>query len=149
MRGVKTLKTRKYQRGDSIPKQAQQMWLVLASIAVLKPDHAKYTEGWGPGLVTYGALAELMGKPRRAGVTLTRQLGIIGKWCAENDLPALNAIVISKRWGGPGEDVVLSKSDNVEEEQESVLEEDWFLIRPPTINQLRGVYERYPQLRYV
>ena len=50
------------------------MWLVLAAIAVLRPTDGAYTGGWTPGLVTYGALAELMGKPRRAGVTLTRQL---------------------------------------------------------------------------
>lgn len=138
-----------YQRGDSIPKQAQQLWLVLASIAVLRPDDESYTGGWRPGLVTYGAVAELMGKPRRAGVTLTRQLGIIGKYCEENDLPALNALVISQRYGKPGDDVVLSKSDDVVEEQDSVLKTTWFSLRPPTINQLRGVYERHPQLRYV
>ena len=138
-----------YQRGDSIPKQAQQMWMVLAAIAVLRPPDDDYTGGWTSGLVTYGALAELMGKPRRAGVTLTRQLGIIGRYCEENDLPALNAIVVSQRWGAPGDDVVLSKSDDVGEEQESVFGKAWFSIRPPTINQLRGVYERHPDLRYV
>lgn len=138
-----------YQRGDSIPKQTQQMWHVLASIAVLKPDNKKYTGGWRAGLVTYGALAELMGKPRRAGVTFTRQLGIIGKYCEENGLPALNAIVISGRWGEPGEYVLLAKSDDVQAEIEMVLEEAWLSIRPPTINQLRGVYERHPELRLV
>ena len=56
------------------------MWTVLAAIAVLRPPDDDYTGGWTPGLVTYGALAELMGKPRRAGVTLTRQLGIIGRY---------------------------------------------------------------------
>ena len=137
-----------YQRGDSIPKQAQQIWLILVSVVQLRPNDKSYTGGWGRGLVTYGAVAELMGKPRRAGVTLTRQLGIIGKYCEENDLPALNAIVVSKNQGEPGDDVVLSKSDDIAEEQKSVFEEDWFSFRPPTVNQLRGVYERYPQLRY-
>ncbi|MDE0380981.1 MAG: hypothetical protein OXI20_17260 [Rhodospirillales bacterium] len=138
-----------YQRGDSIPKQAQQMWLVLVAVATLRPKEEKYTGGWSRGLVTYGALATMMGKSPRAGVTLTRQLGIIGKFCEENDLPALNAIVVNRQGGQPGDDVVLSRTDDVEEEQEEVSKIDWFSIRPPTISQLRGVYERHPDLRYV
>ena len=44
---------------------------------------------------------------------------------------------------------MLSMTDDVAEEQECVFEQEWFSIRPPTINQLRGVYERHPNLKYV
>lgn len=138
-----------YQRGDSIPKQAQQVSLVLVSVAVLKPNDESYTGAWNRGLLTYGALAKMMGKSPQAGVTLTRQLGIIGKFCEEHDLPALNSIVVNKRRGQPGDDVMLATTNDVEEEQSQVSRVDSFSILPPTISQLRRVYECHPELRYV
>ena len=59
-----------YQKGDSIPKQAQRMWLILVAIAKLKPSDVYYTGGEGrtPGLVTYATLA------RQAARTQNRQL---------------------------------------------------------------------------
>ena len=139
-----------YQKGDSIPKQAQRMWLILVAIAKLKPPDVYYTGGEGrtPGLVTYATLAELSGKPRQAARTQSRQLGIIGMYCKERKLPALNAIVINQGSGEPGEYVLLSISDDPKKEQEEVLKTEWFEIRPPTINLLRRVYERHPHLRY-
>jgi len=34
---------------------------------------------------------------RRAGITLARQLGIVGEYCKANDVLPLNAIVVNQR----------------------------------------------------
>ena len=93
---------KRYGPGDTLPKQAQQMWLVLTSIAVLKPQNKTAKWRQEGGLVSYGETAELMGKQKLAARTLTRQLGIIGKYCEENELPALNSIVVNIQFGVPG-----------------------------------------------
>jgi hypothetical protein len=60
------------------------------------------------GTMTYGRLAQAMGYPdRQAGITLARQLGIIGEYCKMNDIPPLNAIVVNQETGEPGSGVVL------------------------------------------
>ena len=139
---------KRFGKGDTLPAQAQQIWLILAPYAVLKPTDVNGDSVLKPGLITYGDVVRWMGRPGAARV-ITRQLGIVGMYCRENDLPALNAIVVNKNTGMPGDDVVLAKSDDVTEEQKAVLEMDWFGLRPPTISQLRQVYERYPELRHV
>ena len=42
-----------------------------------------------------------MGKKRKAGITLTRQLGIVGYYCLEHELPPLNAIVVNQDTESP------------------------------------------------
>jgi hypothetical protein len=61
-----------------------------------------------PSTMTYGRLAQAMGYPdRQAGITLARQLGIIGEYCKMNDIPSLNAIIVNQETGEPGSGVVL------------------------------------------
>lgn len=129
---------KKYADGDRLYTQAQQIWLILSAHAAFKPD----TSDWGEGYITYGDLAELMGKSRLAGRTLARQLGIVGYYCLEHGLPPLNAIVVNQDTGLPGADVVLSEGSTIKEDQEKVLTFNWFGVRPPTISMLRDVYER-------
>ena len=92
---------RRYQTGDRVYVQAQRIWLILSSHAVLRREIR--CNGFPNGLVGYGDLAELMGKDRRAGITLTRQLGIVGHYCLEHELPPLNVIVVKSKhqraWG--------------------------------------------------
>ena len=76
-----------YGRGDRVYVQAQQIWLILTARAMLcRPI--------GPSprdkLLYYGELAETMGKDPKAGITLARQLGIVGVYCVEHGLPPLN-----------------------------------------------------------
>lgn len=127
-----------YGQGDRLYTQAQQIWLILAAHAVLKPD----TSDWGEGYITYGDLAELMGKSRQSGRTLARQLGTVGFYCLEHELPPLNAIVVNQSTGLPGENVLLSDGSTLEKDQDSALNFNWFMIRPPSISMLRDVYER-------
>lgn len=95
-----------------------------------------------PVTMTYGDLALAMGHAdARAGHTLGRQLGIVGRFCVENDLPPLNVIVVNKETEAPGSEVVLRDGRTVREEQLAVLKEDWFSIRVPTTGTFRQVWE--------
>jgi hypothetical protein len=132
-------KLRRYAVGDRIYVQAQRIWLVLTgfvSSPIRKPSD--------PETITYGELAVAMGMDPRAGVTLGRQLGIVGRFCLDNDLPALNAIVVNAETGFPGDYVVLSPGKTARKEQKAVLVQDWYEVGVPTTSQLRKVWEGLP-----
>lgn len=134
-----------YKRGDRIPERAQQIWLILAAHAVLKPDRPNVTgRGWsgkGKGLIAYGDLAEAMGMSAKAGLTLSRHLGLIGYFCQQEGLPPLNAIAVNVATGTPGSGVI--ETDGYRADQKNVLKFDWFSLRPPTIRALRAVYDTH------
>ena len=129
---------RHYGRGDRLYVQAQQIWLILSAHAVLR--RKEKGDGIGKGLLTYGDLAEFMGKDRKAGITLARQLGIVGRYCLHCGLPPLNVIVVAQDTGRPGSDVVLTPGSSVKKDQKNVLKHRWFKLRPPTIKSLKDVY---------
>ena len=122
-------------RGDRVYVQAQQIWLILVAFAM------KDRGPNDPKTMTYGELANAMGYPdARAGHTLGRQLGIVAKYCIDNDLPPLNAIVVTQQ-GSPGDEVMLRDGRTVKQEQRAVLGEDWFSLRVPTTGTFRQVWE--------
>ncbi|NOD84026.1 hypothetical protein [Ruegeria sp. HKCCD6119] len=134
-----------YKKGDRIPARAQQIWLILTAHAVLKPDGI-YEEdsgwsGWGKGLISYGDLAVLMGMDKRAAVTLSKHLGVIGYYCKQEGLPPLNVIAVNDETGEPGFGVV--ETSGFEKDQMSVWDARWFSYRPPTIRALRAVYDEH------
>ncbi|HEY0164968.1 MAG TPA: hypothetical protein VGB39_06310, partial [Sphingomicrobium sp.] len=102
-----------YEDGDRLWVQAQRMWTILVGIVI-----ASQVTRAGPAVarITYGDLAEAMGKPRQAGRTLTRQLWMIGEYCKFNGLPTLNSIVVNQETGLPGHDVVLNTGKTVKQE---------------------------------
>lgn len=127
---------RRYGAGDRLHIQAQQIWLILAAF-VSGPTRKLEDEK----TMTFGKLAEIMGySDRRAGHTLSRQLGIIGQYCLLNGLPALNAIVVNQSTGVPGDEVVLSKGRTVRQEQKAVMTQDWLQLGVPTTGTLRKVW---------
>jgi hypothetical protein len=127
---------RRYKAGDRLYVQAQRIWLILVAF-VSSPTRGPTDEK----TITYGELAELMGYPdKRAGHTLGRQLGIVGRYCRLNDLPALNAIVVDQTTGAPGEGVLLRDGRTVKQEQKAVLAQDWFQFGVPTTGTLRKVW---------
>lgn len=134
-----------YVKGDRIPVRAQQIWLILAAHAVLKPDGKHEAgagwSGWGSGKITYGDLAKEMGMSPKAGVTLAKHLGVLGHYCQEQGLPPINAIAVSDSTGDPGYGVV--ETEGFVEDQRKVWETDWFSYRPPSVKALRDVYDRY------
>jgi len=140
------IKIRRFADGDALHVQAQRIWIILVALA---QGHRLF-EGVSPrqqSTITYGELAHMMGKSSQAGITLMRQLFIVGEYCKMNDLPCLNALVVQstgkKRCG---EGVVLSDGvmdDRVE--RRAVLKFDWFQVGVPSTGTLRRVYaERRP-----
>ena len=131
-------KLKTYGKGDRLEVQAQQIWLILSAYAMLRRPSS-----WPErrdSLLSYADLAELMGKDRKAGITLTRQLGIVGVYCIDQELPPLNVIVVNQDTGEPGAEVVLSPGSSVEKDQRGVFQHDWFALRPPSIKALKDVY---------
>jgi hypothetical protein len=129
---------RRYSAGDRINVQAQRIWLILTGFVSGATRHN------GDGrTITYGDLAKLMGyADARAGHMLGRQLGIVGNCCLQNDLPALNAIVVNAVTNAPGHDVVLSKGRTVAQEQKAVFRQDWYEVGVPTTGMLRTIWEQ-------
>ena len=127
-----------YGKGDRLYVQAQQIWLILSAYAVFRGTES--LNGLPKGLLTYGDLAELMRKPRRAAYTLGRQLGIVGYYCLSCKLPPLNVIVVNEKEEKPGWRVVWTPGSSVRKDQRKVLQYPWFELRPPTINALKDVY---------
>ncbi len=90
---------RRYQRGDRLHVQAQQIWQILT--AFVSSPTRKPSD---PKTLPYGELALLMGYgTRQAGHNLGRQLGIVGKYCLFNHLPCLNVAVVGQRTDEPGD----------------------------------------------
>ena len=119
---------RRYGQGDRLYVQAQQIWIILSAHAVLRGEES--LNGLRKGVLTYGDLAELMGKPRRAGYTLGRQLGIVGHYCLDCGLPPLNVIVVNEKREKPGFGVVWTPGSSVKKDQRKVLKYPWFELRP-------------------
>jgi hypothetical protein len=132
-----------YAEGDRLWVQAQRIWVILVGIVI-----ASQVSGAGPkaARITYGDLAEVMGKPRQAGRTLTRQLWMIGEYCKFNGLPTLNSIVVNQDTGVPGHDVVLSSGNSVAQEMTNVARFNWASVRIPSTATFRDVWEQLSEL---
>lgn len=129
---------RQYGPGDRINVQAQRIWLILTSFVSGMTRRAT-----DPKTMTYGELALRMGYPdARAGHMLGRQLGIVGKYCLLNSLPALNCIVVNAQTKEPGGDVVLTPGRGFKQELRAVYREDWHAVGVPTTGTLRKVWEQ-------
>jgi hypothetical protein len=72
--------------------------------------------------LTYGELAKKLGytKKQRAGLTVWRYLWVVGEYCKRKDWACLNALVVKKATGEPGEGVILL-GHSVAKEQRDVL----------------------------
>lgn len=133
---VQTSKLRTYRLGDRVHITAQQLWNILVGFVMWDPRQGSEKR------ITYGDLALRAGYPdARAGHLLGRQLGIIGNFCLQNDLPALNSIVVTKHTGVPGDEVVHSTGNSIFEEQQKVIDYNWHLIAVPTTGMLREVWQ--------
>ncbi|MGR3794589.1 hypothetical protein [Vannielia sp. SX4] len=133
-------------RGDPLYVQAQQIWLVLTGFSMMRTNPAipERLRNELPELIHYDELAELMGKPG-AQHTLNRQLGIVGHYCIDNDLPPLNVIVVNKDSELPGDGVVSRDGQDILTEISAVNKFNWFGIRVPTIGTLRKTYDKMPK----
>lgn len=145
------IKLKRFERGDRLHIQAQQIWLILVGFVMNSKKrifemNGKRSPSEGYDYITYGELAILMGhSDKRAGHTLGRQLGMIGKLCILNNLPALNSIVVNQNTEMPGDEVILTEGRSIIEEQNAVLSENWLEIRVPTTGTFRRTWELMSQ----
>lgn len=127
-----------FQPGDRLYIQAQRIWLILVAFVMEHADRGTPR----PPTITYGELAVKMGAADgRAGHTLGRQLGIVGAFCLDNNLPALNSVVINAQTQQPGAEVVLQPGNTPLDEQHAVASFDWYSVRVPTTGTFRQVWE--------
>lgn len=133
---VQTSDLRRYALGDRVFVTAQQIWLVLTGFVMWAPVAERRN------FITYGELALKAGYgDARAGHMLGRQLGIIGNFCLQNDLPALNAIVVTQHSRTPGDEVVHAPQRTIQQEQNRVMGFNWYLVACPTTGMLRKTWE--------
>jgi hypothetical protein len=90
--------------------------------------------------ITYGDLAAELGYSHQAGRTLSRQLGMIGKFCKLNGLPCLNTLVVNAITDECGDEVVVSKGRNSKQERRAVMDFNWFEVGVPTTGTFRKVW---------
>jgi hypothetical protein len=91
--------------------------------------------------MTYGELAERMRLDPRAAIGLGRELGIVGNYCLQNNLPPLNCIVVGQDTDAPGPGVVTRKGRKWNHEARDALNWDWFTYRVPSTGTLRQVWQ--------
>lgn len=132
---------KQFAKGDRIPVQAQQIWIILVShIENIKLNNPR--PQWVQPIF-YSEVASRMKRDEpNAGLFLSRQLGILGNLCLANELPPINCVVVNKNTGVPGSEVVLTgDGSSLYEDQLAVFNTDWFSIRVPTTGMLRSVWE--------
>jgi hypothetical protein len=115
--------------------RAQQAWMILTAQVMSTKGPLK------DRVLTYGDVAERMGLDRRAGISLGPALGIIGEYCIQNGLPALNCLVVSQETGTPGPGVVFRKGRTWKDDQRDAIRVNWFQYRVPTTGTFRQVWE--------
>ena len=131
---------RRYGRGDQLHVTAQRVWIILVALAQAArlPEVTIKKQARSAPTITYGELADLVGRGFQAGRTLSRELMIVGEYCKRNGLPCLNAMVTYKD-GDCGDGVVLSAAD-ARSERRAIASVDWFEYGVPTTGTLRKLY---------
>ena len=124
------------QEGERQYVRAQRIWQILIGYVEFKQNISKK----GNGIITYGDLAVLLGYNRQAGRTLSAPLGYIHRFCKQNGLPQLNAIVVRKDTDIAGWEEMFPDEKRHKKEQKKVKEYDWFRVRIPT----PGAFKNYP-----
>ncbi len=109
----------------TLEARAVQIWQILTGKAFNRQ------------ITTYGEVAEILGY-EGAGV-LSRQLGHIMFFCAQNKLPALTVLVVNGETGLPGEGLETKK--DLHKEREDVFNYDWYSIFPPTSEEFSEAWE--------
>ncbi|MGR3485091.1 MAG: hypothetical protein ACU0BF_07075 [Paracoccaceae bacterium] len=101
------------------------------------------------GLISYGGLAIRLGLEVGASGTFSVALGHVARYCAINDLPALNSVVVNAKTGLPGDGVLLADYESAKREFQAVKaysgEEEyrWTAIRSPSPTHFRKAHQQY------
>lgn len=123
--GSKEVEVERFNPHASREHRAFQAWLILMRHATERRT------------VTYKMLSiEMYGRPAQG--TLGQILGCIAFFCRENELPALNCIVVRQGGGIPGHAI----PESGDEMRERVYEFPWYDLYPPTPTALADAFER-------
>jgi hypothetical protein len=117
---------RRFDDEPTLAARALQIWQIL-----IGKSHNRQS-------VTYKILSKLLGYGG-SGV-LSRQLGHIMFFCAQNDLPPLTSIVVNEKTGLPGEGIELKGDLNVVREE--VYNYDWYGLCPPSVKDLEDAWAK-------
>jgi hypothetical protein len=108
------------------PQRALQIYLVLIGLAYNRQN------------VTYRHLSVNQLKYGDGGI-LAGPLDRIMRWCDQNRLPPLTALVVAEETGAPGDGLITVTDGNWPMAFKTVFDFDWFSIMPPTIEELESV----------
>jgi hypothetical protein len=139
---VPVSKVKYFGEGDPIYKQAQQIWVVLCGFAMMRKKLTMKgftAEQNIPDRIFYSELTQLIGRPG-AQRFLSYQLGLIAVYCAQNEIPHLNVLVVNKETNLPGGGVIAESDKPIEEQIEDVLNFDWYAVKVPTLKALKKLY---------
>lgn len=107
---------KQFSADSSNPNRALQVWQILISKA-----HNRQT-------VTYINLANMIGYSDARPIP--NILELIMRYCDQNRIPPLTALVVNKGTGIPGNGLTTLK--NGDTDREEVFNYDWYSIIPPT-----------------
>jgi hypothetical protein len=86
--------------------------------------------------ITYGDLALALYGTKQAGRSLRRALGLIGWWCDDHNLPALNCLVVNQQSKECGVSRVTTTGHTPQQERARAVIFNWNGVQPPTAAQL-------------
>jgi hypothetical protein len=107
---------RKFSDNSNNPERAVQIWQILISKA-----HNRQT-------ITYIDLAKMIGY--RDARPIPNMLDLIMRYCEQNELPPLTALVVNKGTGAPGDGLTTVR--NLDNDREKVFNCDWYSLVPPS-----------------
>ena len=90
--------------------------------------------------MTLGYVSEIFSSFQGEGV-FADMLGHIAFYCKQNGLPSLTDLVVKKNTGLPGDGLATQVAD-FNAERERVYAHDWYLIFPPTVEELSDAFQR-------
>jgi len=125
-----------YEQRDRRWVVAQQIWIVLvtfASSSARMPD--------GEKRLTYDALASDLGWiGRDRGMKVRSALSLVGMYCAINDLPMLNLLVVDPATGRPGTLALIPRENaSLASIHRKALAFRWSSIRVPSPGAFRRI----------
>jgi hypothetical protein len=112
---------RTFSDSSNNPSRALQVWQILIGKA-----HNRQT-------ITYIALANMIGYSDARPIP--NILDHIMRYCVQNDLPSLTALVVNKGTGAPGDGLTTLKDPDADREE--VFNFDWYALIPPTPDEFR------------
>ena len=126
-----------------IPKHCRKEVETVLPRNTEEDDVERISEKLRPFLISYQNLCETMGLHEKASPTISAPLGLVGQFCVANDLPALNLLVVSKKYYRPGSDDLITRPGKTyrEEQMDAAFKVNWWSHGTPVPGTFRKVDE--------